>query len=385
MKWGKTMNYKMEEINQLLEHINMNAITPGTAYGTYLLCKCPFCENYEMIVDTIQKTFVCSTCGKSGNILNYLMELHHIDIHTAIRMLSKITGDKITYQKENNICLSDKVLLRKIHHFMMLFYQRNLSDSQCLEYIKKRGLSEESIQKFKIGYSGKFGSDLFEYLKKCGIKETDLLNSNLFGSSIQYGKIIYFDKFYDRLMFPIFNSNGAIAGFGGRTISDNNVKYLNSSESILFHKGNLLYGYHIAKHSTKDYLILCEGNLDMISCQQAGLDNIVCSLGTALTEEHIKLLSRDYKKVVLAYDNDEAGKKAILRASQLLKKYQIKVNIMDLNPCKDPDEFIRTYGKIKFIERVNKSIQLGTYMSQYIAGLQNTEKIEAIERMLCGD
>ena len=229
---------------------------------------------------------------------------------------------------------------------------RNNRGTKALEYFRKRELSDETMQKFGLGYSDLYSDDLYRYLRSKGYDDNILKDSGLVTIDEARGGR---DKFWNRAMFPIMDANNRVIGFGGRVMGDGEPKYLNSPETKIFDKSRNLYGLNIARHSRKDYLLLCEGYMDVISLHQAGFDNAVASLGTALTSGHANLLKRYTKEVFLTYDSDGAGVKAALRAIPILKEVGITTKIINMRPYKDPDEFMKALGAEAYQERIDNA------------------------------
>ena len=219
-------------------------------------------------------------------------------------------------------------------------------------YLTDRGLSDETIRKFGLGYSDKFSDDLYKFLKGKGYGDDQLRDSGLFNVDERHGM---YDKFWNRVIFPIMDVNNRVIGFGGRVMGDGKPKYLNSPETKIFDKSRNLYGLNVARTSRKPYLILCEGYMDVISMHQSGFTNAVASLGTSLTSGHASLLKRYTQEVLLLYDSDEAGVKAALRAIPILREAGINSRVVDLKPHKDPDEFIKTEGAEAFQQRLDQA------------------------------
>ena len=233
------------------------------------------------------------------------------------------------------------------------YYQlRSESGAQAMAYLKERGLSAETIKSFGLGFAGKYSGDLYRYLKTKGVSDALLKESGLMNVDERHGM---YDKFWNRVMFPIQDVHGRVIGFGGRVMGDAKPKYLNSPETIVFDKSRNLYGLHVARTSRKKYVLLCEGYMDVISMHQAGFTNAVASLGTALTAQQAALIRRYAEEVILTYDSDEAGTKAALRAIPILKKAGISVKVLHMEPYKDPDECIKAQGAEKFQERIEKA------------------------------
>jgi DNA primase len=227
---------------------------------------------------------------------------------------------------------------------------RNPRGARAYEYFKKRELSDETMQKFGLGYSDQYSDDLYRYLRKKGYSDDLLKDSGLVTiDEVRGGH----DKFWNRAMFPIMDIHNRVIGFGGRVMGEGEPKYLNSPETKIFDKSRNLYGLNIARTTRKNQLLLCEGYMDVIALHQAGFDNAVASLGTALTAGHANLLKRYTKEVYLTYDSDGAGVKAALRAIPILKEVGITAKVINMRPYKDPDEFIKALGAEEYQKRID--------------------------------
>ena len=229
----------------------------------------------------------------------------------------------------------------------MLWSERG---AHALSYFRNRGLSDETIKKFGLGYSDQYSDDLFRYLRRKGYEEEILRDTGLVTIDERRGG---YDKFWNRAMFPIMDVHSKVIGFGGRVMGDGEPKYLNSPETKIFDKSRNLYGLHLARSTKKQQLLLCEGYMDVIALHQAGFDNAVASLGTSLTAGHANLLKRYTKEVYLTYDSDGAGVKAALRAIPILKEAGITAKVISMKPSKDPDEFIKAFGAEAYQERID--------------------------------
>ena len=225
-------------------------------------------------------------------------------------------------------------------------------------YLKGRELSDETIVKFGLGYSDKYSNNLYQYLRSKGYNDTELKETGLFTFDEIRGVN---DKFWNRVMFPIMDANNRVIAFGGRVMGDGKPKYLNSPETKVFDKSRNLYGLNVARSARKDYMLICEGYMDVISLHQAGFNNAVAALGTAFTSRHASLIKRYAKEAVLTFDSDEAGIKAALRAIPYLRESGLAIKVLNMKPYKDPDEFIRKYGVLEF----EKEIQNSTHYIKY--------------------
>lgn len=376
------MDYSELDIEELLYDIDIVKLISEDVVleriNNYYIGKCPFenSSNENFIVDPNKKTFFCLDCGKSGNAISYLVEKNNISIHEAIKKLSSITGTFVCKNKfKHKNIIKEKSSLHSIFSYSMNYYISLLKENNNLasKYIEKRQISNEMVKKFKLGYSGPFGDGLYNYLISNGFSHEEIIKSGMFGEKNETNGTIFYDKFYNRLMFPIFDKKGLIIGFGGRTLGSSSAKYLNSSETILFDKGSNLYGLQIAGKSRKNYFIVCEGNVDVIMLHQYGYETSVASLGTALTKTHVDLLASYNKEIYLCYDNDPAGKKAIYKALKLFNEKDISTKIIDLSPYKDPDDFLKNMGKEEFQKRINNSLNCNEYLINYIKSLDTID------------
>ena len=213
-------------------------------------------------------------------------------------------------------------------------------------------MSDETIVRFGLGYSDKYSNNLYGYLKSKGYKDEELRETGLFTYDEKRGVT---DKFWNRVMFPIMDANNRVIAFGGRVMGDGKPKYLNSPETKVFDKSRNLYGLNIARSSRKDYMLICEGYMDVISLHQAGFNNAVAALGTAFTSRHATLIKRYVKEVVLTFDSDGAGVKAALRAIPYLKDAGLSIKVLNMKPYKDPDEFIKALGKEEYENRIKNA------------------------------
>lgn len=292
-------------------------------------------------------------------MFTFVMEYENFTFIEAVKYLAERAGVKLPegeYSKEQRAASDLKTVLLEVNKKAASYYYYQLKQEggrQAYEYLKNRELSDETIKNFGLGYSSKYSGSLYRYLKGKGYSDTILKESGLFSADERYGM---HDKFWNRVMFPIMDVNNRVIGFGGRVMGDAKPKYLNSPETKIFDKSRNLYGLNIARRSRKNYLIICEGYMDVISMHQAGFTNAVASLGTALTSGHASLMSRYTKEVLLTYDSDEAGQKAALRGIPILREAGIKPRVVNLAPYKDPDEFIKAQGQEAFEKRLTEAM-----------------------------
>lgn len=321
---------------------------------------CPFHneKSPSFSVSREKQMYYCFGCGAGGNVFTFLMEYENYSFQEALKYLADRAGVELPeaeYSKEARERADQKAILLEINKVAAQYFYVQLKSPQgahALSYLKDRGLSDEMIHSFGLGYSNKYSNDLYQYLKSKGYRDELIVKAGLVTVDERYGVS---DKFWNRVMFPIMDSNSRVIGFGGRVMGDAKPKYLNSPETMIFDKSRNLYGLNRARSSRKPYILLCEGYMDVISLHQAGFSNAVASLGTALTPGHASLIKRYVKEVYLTYDSDEAGTKAALRAMPILKDVGITARIIRMEPYKDPDEFIKHLGAEAFEERIHKA------------------------------
>ena len=333
---------------------------------------CPFHNEKtpSFSVTPSKQMYYCFGCGAGGNVYNFVMEYENYTFGEALQQLADRAGvqlPKIEYSREAREKAEKRATLLEINKLAAsyFYYQlRRENGSQAYAYLINRGVSEDTIKKFGLGYSDKYSDDLYKFLKSKNYSDDLLRESGLFNVDERHGM---YDKFWNRVIFPIMDVNNRVIGFGGRVMGDGKPKYLNSPETKIFDKSRNLYGLNIARTTRKNYLILCEGYMDVISMHQAGFTNAVASLGTALTSGHASLLKRYTQEVLLLYDSDDAGVRAALRAIPILREAGITSRVVSLKPHKDPDEFIKALGGEEFekrLERAMDSFMFRIHMAQ---------------------
>ncbi len=319
---------------------------------------CPFHNEKtpSFSVTPARQMFYCYGCGAGGNAITFLMQYENFSFVEAMQVLAERAGVKLPereYSPQMKMEADRKQCLLDVNREAGRFYYsllRSERGQQAMEYFKKRGLSEETMRAFGLGYSDRTSDSLYRYLRQRGYEDELLRESGLVSYDERRGGC---DRFWNRAMFPIMDVRNKVIGFGGRVMGEGEPKYLNSPETKIFDKSRNLYGLHIARASKQPAILLCEGYMDVIALHQAGFDNAVASLGTSLTEGHAGLLKRYTKEVYLSYDSDGAGIKAALRAIPILKEVGIAVKVISLQPYKDPDELIQALGKMAYQERID--------------------------------
>lgn len=323
---------------------------------------CPFHneKSPSFSVSEDKQIFHCFGCGAGGDAIGFLKKIENIEFKDALEILAErahITLPKLEASKEEqkNIILKEKVF--KVNEAAAEFFHENLyrpNAKVAQEYVKKRKLDNETLKKFKIGYSGNF-DELYKELKRKGFNDEEIFESKLV---LMSKNGMPNDAFKKRLMFAIKDVKDRVIAFGGRALDDSKPKYINSPDTICYNKGRNLYALDIARKTEKDFLIMVEGYMDAISLHQRGIDNAVASLGTALTEKQGRLLKRYKSKIIIGYDSDAAGQGATMRGLEILQNIGFDIRILQLEGAKDPDEFIIKYGSGKFNLFIQNAISL---------------------------
>ena len=356
---------------------------------------CPFHneKSPSFSVTPGKQMYYCFGCGAGGNAITFLMEYENYSFPEALQSLAERAGVTLpqveaTEEEKRQSSLKHTLLEIQKDAARYFYYQlRQESGKIGYEYFRRRGLSDETIKQFGLGYATSYSNDLYLYLKKKGYSDAVLKESGL----ITYEERGVHDKFWNRVMFPIMDMNSKVIGFGGRVMGDAKPKYLNSPETMIFDKSRNLYGLHAARKTRKNYFLVCEGYMDVIALHQAGFTNAVAALGTAFTLQHGILMKRYTKEVILTFDSDGAGQQAALRALPILKSAGLSVKVLDMKPYKDPDEFIANLGAEAYQERIDRAMNGFLYeisvlrqSYDFADPQQKTEFINACARKLTG-
>lgn len=346
---------------------------------------CPFHDDStpSFAVNRDEQFYYCYGCGSGGDVFQFLSQAGNYNFVDALQYLAQ----------QNNILLPEpdhspeaialaglKERLFEIHRESGLFYFNLLQSDvgkNTREYLQERGLSPSICKKFGLGYSSDAKHSLFKHLKEKKFTESDMLESGLILKSQKNGN--YFDRFQNRLMFPIFDSNGKTVGFGGRILEGEGAKYINSPETTLFSKSKHLYALNFARKSRAKELILVEGYMDVISLFQGGFKNVVASLGTAFNKQHVVNLKKFTNNVILLYDSDNAGTNATLKAIPILVENGLSVKVLQVKDGKDPDQFIKEHGREEFIKLLGQAVH---YVSFQIACSKNNYDLEKPEEKI---
>ena len=317
--------------------------------GSNMFGLCPFHgeKTASFSVAPDKGIYYCFGCHKGGGAINFMMELEGLSYPDAVRALAKRAGMEVPEDEQYQSRYRKQERLWALMKEAGRFFHEQLytpAGQKCLEYTNKRGLSKSIITRFGIGFAPDSWNSLIGAMKAKGYTDQELIDANLVGQ--KNGRI--YDQFRNRLMFPIIDVRGNVVGFGGRVLDDSKPKYLNSNETVIFNKRKNLFGLNLAKKTKLGYLILVEGNVDVVTLHQYGFDNAVASLGTAFTDEQAVLMSRYTEQVVLLYDGDAAGQKATQRTIPILEKAGLAVKVLQIPDNMDPDDYLRKYGADRF-------------------------------------
>lgn len=321
---------------------------------------CPFHNEKtpSFSVSQSKQMYHCFGCGVGGNVYTFIMEYENYTFVEALKFLAERAGINLPEQEysareKRQVDLKNRLMEINKEAAKYYYYQLKSDRGQASkEYLLGRGLTEETIKAFGLGFANRFSDDLYQYFKSLGyddelLKQTGLITFD----EVRGGH----DKFWDRIMFPIMDVGNRVVGFGGRVMGDGMPKYLNSPETAIFDKSRLLYGLNIARRSRESYILICEGYMDVMALHQAGFTNAVAALGTAFTESHANLLKRYTKEVLLTFDSDSAGTKAALRAIPILRDVGLTVKVINMEPYKDPDDFIKSLGADEYKKRIDEA------------------------------
>ena len=354
----------------------------GRLYGGL----CPFhsekTPSFYVYPDT--ESFYCFGCQAAGDAIGFVKKINNISTEEAIKMLAARAGMPEPQEDDKTGRLRSRVLSmnKEAARFFHACLNSTVEEArQARAYWRRRGLDDKTIVRFGLGYAPDDGQALYQYLRGKGYNQQELDASGLFKRSPS-GRI--YCLFWKRVMTPIFDLRGNIIAFGGRVLDDSKPKYVNSPETLVYHKSDTVFALQIAKRSASRRFVLCEGYMDVISMQQAGIDTAVCACGTALTPDQVRLISEYADEVILSYDSDEAGQKATLRSLELFRNSPVKVGVLQIPGAKDPDEYIKKYGAERFkalLDGVGNALdfRLGRLRSQYDLS-QDAQRLEYVKQ-----
>lgn len=328
--------------------------------GRNLKGLCPFhsekTASFTVFPDT--KSFYCFGCQASGDVISFVMRMDNLDYVEAVKSLASRFGMAMPDEGYDDSFSKLRMRILSANREAARFFNSQLyvpENKKALEYFAKRGLTKQTITHFGLGYAPDDWRALLNHLRSLGYTEQELVLANLAVRSNKNGKTNVYDSFRNRIMFPILDLRGNVVAFGGRVMDDSKPKYINTADTPVYKKGSGIFALNFAKNSAEKKLILVEGYMDVITLHQAGITNAVACLGTAFTQEQASLLSRYAEELYVCYDNDAAGKNATKKALQALDKTGLKVKVVRMEDGKDADEIVRTSGKLKFLEFINKA------------------------------
>lgn len=356
---------KIKEENDIVDLISESVKLKRT--GRNYLGLCPFHHEKtpSFSVSRDKQIYKCFGCGEAGNVFTFVMKSKNLSFPEAVKFLADRVNIDIDFDKDNGRRKNTFQKLYRLNVEAARYFFKCLSvNRKAKEYLSNRGITENIIKKFGLGYSVDSWDHMLNFLKSRGFSELDMVSAGLI---IKGKKGNYYDRFRNRIIFPVFNNRGKVIGFGGRVLDNSKPKYLNSPETSLFKKGINLYGLNFAvKNDFGRVLIIVEGYMDCIALHQYGITNAVASLGTALTVNQAKLLARYADKVIISYDADTAGQMATVRGMDILKSVGLEIKVLQIPNGKDPDEFVRNNGREEFLKLVDKALPLIEYRIQNV-------------------
>lgn len=348
--------------------------------GKYFFGLCPFHneKTASFSITPSKQIYYCHGCGSGGNVFNFIMNIENFTFVDALKYLAQRANYNLPESGDKKEAEFNKLKasICDINKCTAVFYHENLKKSDnnnILKYLTNRGLNTSTIMKFGIGYSSNGWGELYNYLIAKGYSDELLFKSGLVLKNKNGG---YFDRFRNRVMFPIFDVTNKVIGFGGRVVNDSTPKYMNSPETVVYNKRKNLYNLNYAKKKGSKRMIITEGYMDVLSLFQSGVENVVASLGTALTEDQVRLLKKYTEEVVIAYDADNAGQVAALKAVDLFDRIGCNVRVLKISDGKDPDEYIRMKGVDRFRKLMESSLTNVEFRIRNLEEKINTETTE---------
>lgn len=339
---------------------------------------CPFHneKSPSFSVSPDRQIFHCFGCGVGGNVYTFLMKIEGITFKEALEQLAERANIQLPTLESNADTAKEelKAKVYKVNEFTAEFYHQNIykpTAKIAQEYVKKRRMNKETLEAYRIGYSGKF-DELYKALKAQGFGEKEILESGLVNKN-ENGT--YIDRYRNRLMFPICDVRGKVIAFGGRVLDDSKPKYINSPENIVYSKGRHLFGLNVAKKDSSQKILIVEGYMDVISLHQRGITNVVAALGTALTEQQGWLLRKTTEQVILGFDSDGAGQTAVERSMEILQKMGCDMRVLQIEGAKDPDEYIVKFGEGRFKLAIDNAISLVEFKVKKLRQAINLENV----------
>lgn len=339
---------------------------------------CPFHneKSPSFSVSPDKQIFHCFGCGVGGNVISFIMKIEGMNFVEAVQLLAEKANIALPTLQNNMDSAKEelKAKVYQVNQFAADFYHQNLYKPEAKpaqEYVKKRKLTQGTLEAFQIGFSGRF-DELYQTLKKQGFAEKEILESGLVNKN-ERGQ--YIDRYRNRLMFPICDVRGKVIAFGGRVLDDSKPKYINSPENIVYSKGRHLYGLNVAKKGNLSKILIVEGYMDVISLHQRGITNVVASLGTAMTQQQGFLLRKHAEQIVLSFDSDEAGLSAKMRALEILQNMGCDLRILQMEGAKDPDEYVIKYGNARFTHLIDQALSVVEFKVKVLKQHLNLENV----------
>lgn len=334
--------------------------------GRNYVCNCPFHSEKtpSFTVFTETQSYYCFGCGAGGDIFTFVERAENLDFSETVKLLAQRSGLEVPeYRSKDSSNAHRKTRIYEMNRIAARFFYNNLiksSDKAGLQYLYDRKLSPAVIKKYGLGYSPDSWDELTKLLRSEGYSEEEIIDAWLGGRSQRSGKL--FDMFRHRVMFPIIDLRGNVIGFGGRVLDDSKPKYLNTGATPVFDKGSNLFSLNFAKNSERKQLILCEGYMDVIAVNQAGFENVVATLGTAITPDQARLMSHYAEEIIIAYDSDGAGQAATRKAIKHFSDVGLRTRILHMEGAKDPDEYIKKFGAQSFRRLIDSSDNANNFM-----------------------
>ena len=334
--------------------------------GRNYVCSCPFHSEKtpSCTIFTDNQSFYCFGCGAGGDVITFIMKIENLDFTEAVKLLAQRSGLEVPERNSADSRLAQrKTRIYEMNRLAANFFYTNLFKGQNkagLKYFVQRKLTPETIKKYGLGFAPDSWNELSNYLRSKGYSDDEIIDAWLGGRSQKTGKS--YDMFRNRVMFPIIDLRGNIIGFGGRVLDDSQPKYLNTSQTPVFEKGSNLFSMNFAKNAETKRMILCEGYMDVIAVNQAGFENVVATLGTAITPNQARLISHYAEEVIIAYDSDGAGQKATQKAINHFADVGVRTRVIHMEGAKDPDEYIKKFGADRFRMLLDESFDANDFM-----------------------
>ena len=359
MRYSDEILDEVRSTNDIVEVISQYVHLKRSGRNYFGLCPFHNEKSPSFSVSPDKQIFHCFGCGVGGNVISFISKIEGIGFKEAIENLAERSNIKLP-TIENNVDSKKEELkskVYKVNSFAADYYHKRLYQKEAKigqEYIKKRKLNNETLESYKIGFSGTF-DELYKALKKEGFGEAEILESGLVNKN---EKGMYIDRYRNRLIIPIFDERNRVIAFGGRVLDDSKPKYINTNENLVYSKGRHLFGLNVAKKGNTKKILIVEGYMDVISLHQRGITNVVASLGTALTQSQGWLLRKNCEQVILGFDADGAGQMAIIRAMEVMQNMGCDMRVLQMTGAKDPDEYVIKYGSANFKKLMDNAISL---------------------------